>query len=62
MTQPTSRRALSELPGHLGGGLDVLICSSSYEDRCLSIPLRIGQASVRHAIVLENVNINASSR
>ena len=57
MTQPTGRRALGDLSENLGDDLDVLICSSSYEDRCLSIPLRIGRESVKHAVVLENVNI-----
>ena len=57
MSQAESRQLLSEVGSHLGYGWDAFICSSSYEDRCLSIPLQIPPGSVERSLVLENVNI-----
>ena len=57
MNQSTNRYPLKGLATHVAGGVGVFICSSSYEDRCLSIPLRIKQESVEHAIILENTDI-----
>ena len=57
MSPSTNRQLLSELREQLRGELDVFVCSSSYEDRCLSIPMHIPSESVRRALVCENVNI-----
>ena len=36
---------------------DLLICSASYETRCLSIPLKLAPESVRSVIVLKNSDV-----
>ena len=62
MSLTANREPLSELRDHLGHGVDVFVCSSSYEDRCLSIPMQLPTDSVKRALVLENTNIGQVHR
>ena len=48
---------MKEVSREIGGNVDVFICSSSYENRCLSIPLQIPPQTIQRAVVLENVDI-----
>ena len=57
MKERGGRRHLSEVAEALGHGVRVFVCSSSYEERSLSIPLRIDQDAIEHALILENVDI-----
>ena len=43
----------AELSDRLSDGVDVLICSASFESRCLSIPLSLPPDAVRKAFVFE---------
>lgn len=49
--------SLDTLTDHLDGGVDVLICSASFEERCKSIPNRIDPFSIKHVLVCENEDI-----
>ncbi|NOT09745.1 MAG: hypothetical protein HOP28_16250 [Gemmatimonadales bacterium] len=48
--------ALAELARLLPQKIDFLLCSASYEERCLSIPLLLEPARVRVAMIAENAN------
>lgn len=48
----TGRHNLDQVRAVLGTGLDVIICSASFEERCVSIPLRIDPGLVKRAIIL----------
>jgi len=50
----TVRLSLEELDSSFPNGIDVLICSSSFEDRSLSVPFCFRRTEVRHAIVAVN--------
>ena len=51
------RRLLGKVKEEIGGSVHAFICTSSYEDRCLSIPLQISQEIIQHAVILENTDI-----
>lgn len=55
--KPPIRLPLADLGEKLSQSIDVFVCSASYEERCLSIPLQIQPKSVRSAVVLENLDI-----
>lgn len=58
MMGPGEKRPLKFVKDEIGDSLDVLICSASFENRCLSIPLRVGQDAIQHAVVFENTDIH----
>ncbi|MCY4287691.1 MAG: hypothetical protein OXC63_03780 [Aestuariivita sp.] len=50
---------MSEIESRLKDYIDVFVCCSSYEDRCLSIPMEINQGWLNQAIIFENSKILA---
>ena len=52
MATPTKVN-LSEIANYFSG-IDLFICSASYEERCLSIPLSLSLQNIRHAFVCAN--------
>ena len=57
MTGRGGRRPLSEVGPTLGKNARIFVCSSSYEDRCLSIPLQVSPDAIGHAVIVENIDI-----
>ena len=51
------RQSLKHVSQEIGDVVDVLICSSSFEDRCLSIPLQVDQQAIQCAVILKNMDI-----
>ena len=51
------RRSLKDVSHEIGDTVDVFVCSSSFEDRCLSIPLQVNQRAIQRAVILENTDI-----
>ena len=56
------RRPLQEVPDTIGGAIDIFVCSSSYEERCLSIPLQIPRKAIKCALILQNTDIHEVER
>ena len=52
-----NRLPLREVSQTLGEDVEVFVCSSSYEARCLSIPLEVRPGAIRDAVILENMDI-----
>ena len=52
------RRRLEFVTEEIGDSVHLFICSSSYEERCLSIPLQVSRDAIEHAVVLENSDIS----
>ena len=57
MSEKLGRYPLGELAERVGRPIRTFVCSSSYEERCLSISMALGEAGVGRAIVLKNVDI-----
>ena len=57
MTTPTKLH-LSEVPAALASKIDLFVCSASFEDRCLSIPLALPQSRVVQALVCANADFD----
>ena len=55
---PGEKRSLEFVSDEIADSVRVFICSSSYEERCLSIPFQVSQAAIQHAVVLENTDID----
>lgn len=50
---------LSDLNSKLGDGFDLFICSSSYEDRCLSVIENIDLEKISKTLVIGNKNLSS---
>lgn len=51
-----SRLMLDDVSAHFADGIDLFICSASFEERCLTIAKCLATGSIRHALVAENEN------
>lgn len=49
--------ALSKVEDTVANACDLLICSASYEKRCLSIPLSLGSTGPKSILVLKNASV-----
>ena len=57
MNDQQDRQSLENVGQVIGSTVDLFICSSSFESRCLSIPRRILPNVVRSAVILKNSDI-----
>jgi len=48
----TAVKTLDDLASLRAGGIDLLICSASFEERCLSIPLRLAPEQVNRVAIM----------
>lgn len=57
MNSQLGKQSLERVSLEIGDAVDVFICSASFEDRCLSIPLQVRQEKIRCAVIVKNRNI-----
>ena len=57
MNDQQCRQSLENVGEVIGNTVDLFVCSSSFESRCLSIPSRILPNVVRSAVILRNSDI-----
>lgn len=55
---PVSQIKIDKLNSYIGD-VDCFICSSSYEERCLSIPLALNHNKINYVLVTENINFGS---
>jgi len=51
------KSSLDQLQEKIEGKFDLLICAASFEERCLSVPLKLSAISVNHVVVLKNDDV-----
>jgi len=49
---------LSSLPRSISGEIDLFVCSSSFEDRCLSIPRQLSKLKVKETAILNAIDLD----
>ncbi len=58
-SQVPVERKLSSLRGAMRDGVDLFICSASFEKRCLSIPEHLPLTRIERVLICENQNLHA---
>jgi hypothetical protein len=51
-----ARHKLSDLEAAIPAGLDLFVCSASFEDRCRSVPEALDPQKAQHVLICENEN------
>jgi hypothetical protein len=54
---PVTELEFSDLNDRLGSGIDLFVCSASYESRCLAVPTAIHPSGVKSALILSNQDV-----